>query len=384
MNAFEDYAFPVIDNLPESKLPIPEDNANDEDSLPRIWDILSEMRNTEHLSSVDPAKGVHADDHIFEAELGENDIDAIERGIWIYGIEFLAFYKSIHYLNNPPFPGRWGIFLFNHSILYLKNEIELYYPGQFQDQELIRKAFLFLHRHERFHFHFDAWAISHEAIQKKPLYVNYQRSIYQPFFPQKIIFEEALANRHVLDSLKREEVPDFMYDFMDRQPEAYKNYVEDKNELRAHLSAQLLYGKDYLVGKPTRQRPDQAPWIANGRGYLLRDENCPVYIIHKVTPTKLISPSVGAPGFHENTLFIENYLAGRFDRESDHKYYRIDNGELLKVPNPHGGKDRLKPGEFKGTLKTAGMQMKEYRKERSRTRSWKKNVPRNTPKPAIK
>ena len=59
-------------------------------------------------------------------------------------------------------------------------------------------------------------------------------------------------------------------------------------------------------------------------------------------------------------------------------YYIIDNGQKIKTPNPHN--KQLKPWEFKGTLAKAGMTPKEYWKERARTRTWKKHIPRKPPK----
>ena len=56
--------------------------------------------------------------------------------------------------------------------------------------------------------------------------------------------------------------------------------------------------------------------------------------------------------------YVCGYLDGSFLERTDHDYYRIDNGEKVKVPNPH---DKTVRGyELKGTLHKAGMTHKEF------------------------
>lgn len=383
MPAFEDYALPIIEKLPPSQMAPYEPEDLKINAPFRIPEILSEPGSNTYAREVDLLSEDYSPDQSIGVDLSETEYDAIDRGISVYGFEILAFYKSIHSIKNNPFPGQWGIFICDYAIPFLADELELYYPGIFNKDQLVKKAVQFLHRHERYHFHFDAWSLSHEAITNKPLYEDYQRSIYRPLHPSKLVVEESLANRHALDSLKKEGIGDFMYDFMDRQPGAYANYKMDTNKLRGRLAAQLIDGNKSLVGIPAMERADQTAWIANGRGYLLRDENCPVFTIHNIAASSIVAPNIGAPGFKEHNRFVKCYLNGVLDHESDHKYYRIDNGEILKTPNPHGGVDSLKPWEFDGSLKKAGLLRTEYRKERAKTRMWKKNVPRKNPKPPI-
>jgi hypothetical protein len=53
--------------------------------------------------------------------------------------------------------------------------------------------------------------------------------------------------------------------------------------------------------------------------------------------------------------FVSSYLKGVPVSETDHEYYQIDNGESIKIPNPHSCVDRLKPWEFKNTVLKAGL-----------------------------
>lgn len=342
---------------------------------PPLWPRLRELQGD--LRDLDPWQDRYTNNDVPPTrETDHEQKDLIEEGLWGYGLETLAFYKSLHFQDDGPFPGKWGIFLFNYGIEHIAEEIELYHPGRWDEDQLRTKAVRFLHRHERFHFRFDAWAISHEAILDQPLYETYHRFYYQVLFPSEKVVEESLANKHTLLSLKGEEIGEFMRDFMDRQPAAYSQYGRDITELRATLAANLIDGPRIMLGAPTKRRYEQAPWIVHGRDYLLWDRNCPVYVIMGASPSDLIVPNLGAPSFREFHGFVFNYLSGNVASRTDHLYYIIDNGELIKMPNLHAKEDRLKPWEFKGNLLKSGMTLQEYRKERASTRVWKKNCPR--------
>lgn len=76
--------------------------------------------------------------------------------------------------------------------------------------------------------------------------------------------------------------------------------------------------------------------------------------------------------------YVMGYLGGQFLEHTDHDYYRIDNREKVKMPNPH---DKTVRGyELKGTLLKAGMTHKEFTKERQRTSRWTRECPRSEPK----
>jgi len=88
------------------------------------------------------------------------------------------------------------------------------------------------------------------------------------------------------------------------------------------------------------------------------------------------------PPLREFQAFIEDYLGGREARQTDHKFYRIDNGEEVKFPNPHD--DHIRGYELKNVLGLAGMQHPEFVRERQRTQRWRKNCPRPKPKPTLR
>jgi len=387
MASFEDYALPIILELPEAERFDPPKNQEEAESnrIP-IGSILEGIDGETVQIKIDGSEQLSGQivDIISREELNDELREAVEQGLWEYGFDTLAFYKSIHLLKRPPFPGKWGIFIFSHAVQTTAGEIGLYYPGTWTWQETILKALWFLHRHERYHWHIDAWTIAQEAIQWRPLYENYLNYFYRYFYPA-LTFEEALANRHALISMRREGITSFIHDFMSRQPGMYCKYSDDKKMLRARLAGQILGGPNSILGAPgvKRERYDQEPWIGNRHSWILWDGYCPTYIIPKSNFTNIFPSGIGAPGFKENNDFITRYLDGKPHTTTDHDFYIIDNGEKVKMPNPHSKVDRLKPWEFKGILSKAGMTPTEYRDERARTRMWKNNIPRPLTKAPI-
>jgi hypothetical protein len=92
----------------------------------------------------------------------------------------------------------------------------------------------------------------------------------------------------------------------------------------------------------------------------------------------LLQPFQG-PDLTEFRRYVGDYLDGQLLGHTDHDYYRIDNGEKIKVPNPH---DKAVRGyELKGTLQKAGMTHKEFQQERQRTKAWTRHCPRPEPRP---
>jgi len=407
-NPFENYALSVVSDLPRPENFQEPSNLN-KDGAPDLWDIWKRvegeiviLRRLEELRDIndegyenEPPVEIETTDktqvdvlsmdevliQIEDSRLKDEEQNIIDEGSSIYSIDIFAFYKTIHRIKEQPFQGKWGIFIFSHGIKSMAENLEVYYAGRWSSRECLKKAIKLLHRHERYHWYIDAWTIQHEALEKKPLYENYLNFYYKYLYPRGTV-EEALANKHAYTSMRREGITDFMRDFMDNSPGMYSRYHEDPMEKRGQLAAHILDGNAGIL-IPYR-RKDQEHWIGNAPPSILRDEYCPIYIIMKSNITNILPPGIGAPGFKEHEGFIKRYLDGKPLSMTDHEYYKIDNGEHVKIPNVHGDTDRLKPWEFKGTLLKAGMQQAEYREERMRTHIWKKHVPRPVAKPPIK
>ncbi len=366
MNKFEDYANRIIDSLPA-----PQKITNDQFDSPleRVYrDIEGELVEVVEFDDANIAVPAELNDGL-DAE-GED----IENGILGSGIEALAFYKSIHYQHKPPFRGKWGIFIFDYALRYLAHEIEDHCSGKYSWSERVMKARKLLYFHERFHFRFDCWVIAHESALTVPLYENYRNSVYRTFHPGKLVLEESLANLHALSSLYREGITSFTKKFMLSQPGAYANIIGvDMEEYLAMLAAQTFHGRAQFVA--VRRLPEHVPFIASPKNKKLTDSWCPNYIVKGVSPTCFIIPSITLPTISEMEKgFICSYLRGQEIERTDHRYYKIDNGEKIKIPNPH--RKNLKLNEFSNIIKKAGLFQKDFHEARNLTKVWKKKVPR--------
>jgi hypothetical protein len=325
-------------------------------------------------------------------EVSSDETEALQEGIWRYGFEVLGFYKSYRHADRGPFPNYWGIFVLDSAISHIADDIMDWYPTRFSRDDAEAKAYKMIHAHERFHFRFDAWALHLEEVAGIALYEGYKEHIHQKFFPHILVVEESLANNHVVHSMRGEGIAEYLRDLMNSQPAAYREYQEqlsdkhDGAELnRGRLCAQILNPVDVLNATPAKGAV-QAGWMRRlsrpaGSPDISQDNMCPAYKVSGARISNVMPPStVGAPPLNEMTRFVKKYLGGKLLERTDHDYYRIDNGEKIKMPNSHSGGDRCKPWEFKGIRMKAGMKSAEYKSARSKTRSWRKNTPRTEPK----
>lgn len=373
-NPFESYADSIIRELPESS--VPDDHA-EEDEAP-LWRQLEDLSgDAVRQGNVDLLDDV-AEDRTAAEPLDQEDHDASREAAREHGLEVFAFYKSRHFLLQGPFPRKWGIFIFDYGIRSIASELRSFYPARFSASEASRLAFKFLHRHERFHFRFDAWVLSHEETLRRPLYADYLRSVYRKLHPMAHCVEESLANRHAVFSMKPDKVWDFLAAYLATLPPAYSNaFPADLQTMQATLAAQTFHpiAWPFKIGGSTLAH---VPYLAQGQSPLVSDENCPVYIVYGVRPSRWVPPFKGIPDGREIRVFLEKYLQAEAVQRTDHDYFKIDNGQKVKVPNLHGN-DRLKAWEFKNIVYKAGMTIPDYKSERVRTAVWRNSVPREKP-----
>lgn len=370
METFEQYAERVISGLSDPEIV---DTDQLRSPLEGAFDDLNDQLIKISEASQIPTLG---------SDISSEDINDIENGILASGLEALAFYKSIHYKSAPPFRGEWGIFIYDHALSYLSQEINNYYPKKYTLSECLEKSFWLLYFHERFHFRFDSWAISQESATGKPLYVNYRNSVYRSFHPLIFIYEESLANLHSLSSVSRHGIYEYAKQFMLNQPGAYSNIIGiDRNEFKSKLAAQLFHGRGQFLGVPVLTLPEHSHYLATPENAASIDRQCPIFIVQGISASRFIVPNISLPAVSEiEKKYLKKYLSGKESR-TDHKYFIIDNGEKIKCPNPHNKNLRLH--EFTNIVKKSGLTTNEYFEERARTKVWKKDVPRNTPKPSL-
>lgn len=369
---FENYALSVIDSLP------PDEGQDPRDDQPQPYDELLDIRRVldERGELIKLPPGSERTEYSPSGE----EPETISTGLELYGLDYLAFYKSPHFLSSSPFPGFWGIFVLDWGVDYVRQSMDRHYPGRFSPDELWDRSLGLLRTHELFHFRVDAWALAAEATLQRHLYRPYMRSVYRTFWPDEECVEESLANGFVLAPRRFPEVRDFSRAFIGSQPGAYGNPVWPGIPERQVLAAQLIMNRRW---HPRDAIEALGHWVGYGRDALLQERNCPVRLVVATRPSQFITPAFSPPDLAEFRAFVTGYLSGELQHRSDHELYRIDNGASIKMPNPHGRVDRLKPHEFKNSLRKAGLKHGEYRRERSRTAGWRRNVPRSNPIPPL-
>ena len=107
---------------------------------------------------------------------------------------------------------------------------------------------------------------------------------------------------------------------------------------------------------------------------------CPVYLFKDSAYASRVQPFQG-PDRSEFRRFLTEYLAGSPARRTDHEFFQIDNGELIKFPNAH--EKEIRSYELKNILLKAGMRHPDFVRERTATKEWRKGCPRPEPKPPL-
>ena len=308
-------------------------------------------------------------------------------GVADKGIEYLAFYKSFRFAQLRPAKNHWGIFIIKQRFSSVVKDIQLYtgYPYFICAQLL----FEFILTHERYHYKIDAYSLQLESTGGAHLYRPY-RSLVEKLSID-YWYEEAVANSYALARLRQikkymtsEAIYEYLWHLVDSCPGAYAggtrtNQVHNKsliaeqiaqphatsylnnNHVRPVLEATFRMGTNFSFNDPTL-------------GSLLHIKNCPVYWIDWQRGGKSILMA-HAVSLSEMKGFILKYLDGKLERFTDHGHCKIDNGERVKVPNPH--KKDISQTEFKNIISKAGLTDPQFFKARNKTKVWTKNIPRN-------
>jgi hypothetical protein len=364
-----------------------------------------DSNTTKHKNPLNEIDGkIHRDQSIDEIiEKCEDNIEGADQASRAYpmeGIEILAFYKSFRFKNHSPFNGLWGIFLLDVGVDALhKNFIEI--DETINSCEAKRIAVQLLVEHERYHYWIDTWTFAIEAssISKYKLFEPYKK-IKNSIELTDEDHEESLANHFAFERLKRIKLsngstatkilketlrtgPTPYNNFCYSQPDRIKRETELGLSIRNSLPPTASYAFQRLAGLENSTTQTVSclitPSITTRRHPITGITQCPIHLITTSNYSKIISPYL-SPDLSEMERFIKNYLSGEFVSHSNHENYRIDNGSLIRLPNPHS--KTIRNYELSGTLKLAGMTTREFGNERIRTKSWKKRCPRSEIKPA--
>ena len=296
------------------------------------------------------------------------DYESVLGGISEGGLEAIAFYKSFRFVNAYPARGRWGIFFIKPIVTNLIRE------AAFETGQSISEAYEAITRlvyaHELYHYKVDAFCLQRESVSSFSSYIPYRN--YVDKLPMNAWYEEAIANHYGLgainNSLRRYQCPqflkDYLYDLIANSPGAYSFGVNkrDQSHYRGILSAQINMS---TYPSTIRINNLQSPPILtyettliglkmdlSGDGTLcasLSLNKCPVYWITPPKKYEVNTPYLQNIAVSEiENQFISKYLKGIETRRTDHKFYKIDNGAEIKIPNNHS--KNLKPWEFKNII----------------------------------
>jgi hypothetical protein len=133
----------VLPTLPpfDEKEDIPDGEADyPRDEFPigtrSLWD--AEVIDLSRDGSEDPEQQVNLGDHA----------GAVEGSIRDFGLDVLAFYKSYRFLQDQPYPGKWGVFFVNSGVNHIAYMLSLEFPKLHNPREI---ALDFLWAHELYH-----------------------------------------------------------------------------------------------------------------------------------------------------------------------------------------------------------------------------------------
>jgi len=303
------------------------------------------------------------------------------------GIEYLAFYKSFRDVMREPASKRWGIFFIKKRCVALATDMSFSTGESFID--CLDGLASFLYTHELYHYRFDAHCLQMEATGGLPVYRPYRRRVANR--PVTEWHEESIANFYGLKALQQnrnfsypQSICDYLWDLVANSPGAYAGGIDKQQRSRKKHMAQQASASFGNPG-PTVWQGLVESTIRTGMGLskpresalssFLHLDNCPVYWIDWVRGGKSILKPYVVSVSEVNNDFIRRYLGGVQDHHSDHSYYRIDNGERVKLPNPH--RPDLTNREFHNIIGKAGMTSPQFYKERDRTSVWRKGVPRS-------
>jgi len=246
-----------------------------------------------------------------------------------------------------------------------------------------------LYAHELYHYKIDAHCLQTESTGGALIYRPYRHLVRS--LPMDEWYEESVANRYGLAALERDEamhlpssLKALLHQIVASSPGAYRQGIHRGQSLRKDLISEQasqhfarharLQPLQDLARSTIRSGANLRRPVDQTLGTLLKLDFCPVYWIDWVKQGLSVIRPLTVSVKEVRNEFVERYLSGRLDHRSDHEYYKIDNGELVKIPNAHD-KD-IRGYELKNIAGKAGMTLADYEAARRATLGWKKHVPR--------
>lgn len=277
-SGLEAYDWPDLGNLDDGTNLNSQENpiGSENDRIVPINEEIDSRRMTDRLS-----------DRRVQAELRDDESEAVEGGIRHRGFEAIAFYKSKRFVNQKPYVGRWGIFYLYQGLAHVESQIAKAYPGYGNPAKL---ADDFLREHEHFHYRADIQTLMFEATLGHHLYLPLRQALRGRGLH---FVEEALANRQVWDWSKKASIGlrEFAFDFMKLQPNAYARFDEPRLQLAAEWAANVVSKQP--PGSPGRY--DLSHWVEATPSGLMRPSLCPEYVVYPTRLSSWLSPALVLP-----------------------------------------------------------------------------------------
>jgi hypothetical protein len=337
-------------------------------------------------------------------QVSTEDIEAAEDAAMFGGLDTLAFYKSFRFVDRAPFGGEWGVFVLDAGIAGLASQFRTF-TSDVERERLLELALMTLVRHEEYHFSVDAWSLSQEAIRQvgdddggaMKRYEPYRVKVAKPEHRDDDI-EESLANHYAYHAVREQlggegnAVVSAVKSALQLGPGPYANFDFSATQRRltegqlafgimnglpgsvARAAAGLLAGLDseILFGPGIEPVPRDHPVIGALR--------CPRRLVRTTNYSRTVLPFQG-PSHHEFLSFLTKYLGAAELRRSDHRFFKLDNGETIKLPNGHD--HQIRGYELKNVLHKAGMTLSQYRSAREVTQQWRRSCPRSPIAPPL-
>lgn len=325
------------------------------------------------------------DEDIASVQMGEGVGGQISEG----GMEAIAYYKSPRFINSRPFRGKWGIFIFRERfkslVLTMAHDTGDSYGSCWMT---LNK---FVDSHEMYHFKVDVCSLGIESFTMSSLWRPYLQAT--KLLPVTDWFEEGVANFHAISSVRPRQSflsmnpaiyvsnnqLDFIKDIVSYSPGAYSMGLLDSRKIgavREQMVMQLL--NSIVSGNANKSHclrvSSLKTLLANRLSSPFVDKSVPRYWVHSAVAYMQTKPLAVKLDEIKNG-FVKKYLDGKPLTRTDHEKYKIDNGDVVKIPNPHL-KD-TKSYEFDNIIKHAGMSQFEFEAAREKTKRWSKNVPRS-------
>lgn len=389
-NPFVDFAEAV-----ESRLP-PADEAPT--SLHAGDDDIESVGGTYAAVSSSPTESAEADE--YEQEITDDDFDDASGLYEAVGMEAVAFYKPFRNRLARPFPGKWGIFEYSWSRAFIARRLTESGATTGDVRSIARDLIRY---HELFHFLVEVMTLEIEIVTRRRHYDPYSKNVYSKTFPGSECVEESLANAYGYSVVCNRLAPTVetqrvIERYLSDAPPAYAGWDRPSEELQALLASQLIAPDSWASGGAVTPESvlfsrvlfrcvpasrsswlllqlsrEELPWFGH-----CREDNCPIYVVQGVRPG---GHPAFVPTISEMNRFVAKYLRGErtlLESNDPHEKWRIDNGEIVKVPNTHG---RQKEHErfYHEACKAAGLTSKAFKQERVKTNKWKRACPRPEP-----